>query len=93
MRPLDSFDRTPSPPHDDYLLSLSAPLHAWAPREYNSITQRPTVPPRPITKSPIALHRRLANPYPTRTFSDMSTTTGDERPISLDDPVASGSRR
>lgn len=81
-------DATPSPPHDDYLLSLAAPLHAWAPRETNFVSQSPPVPPRPDHKNRNSLHRRLARPA--RTMSEMSTTTGDERPISLDDPVGPG---
>ncbi|GAA5910469.1 uncharacterized protein JCM6883_003018 [Sporobolomyces salmoneus] len=84
---------TPSPPHDDYLLSLGAPLHAWAPRETNIASRDPPVPPRSNLKNRLALHRRLAQPYPARTLSEMSTTTGDERPISLDDPVGPASLR
>ncbi|GAA5977145.1 hypothetical protein JCM5350_003234 [Sporobolomyces pararoseus] len=92
--PLDTdlprYDLTPSPPHDDYLLSLAAPLHAWAPRETNSNSQSPPVPPRTNNKNRLSIHRRLVNSYPARTNSEMSTTTGDERPISLDDLVGPG---
>ncbi|GAA6017240.1 hypothetical protein JCM11491_001865 [Sporobolomyces phaffii] len=91
--PRHSYADTPSPPHDDYLLSLAAPLHAWAPRETNSVTQSPPVPMRPSTKNRVAFHRRLVNSYPARTISERSATTADERPISLDDPVGSGSMR
>ncbi|GAA5952849.1 hypothetical protein JCM3765_002984 [Sporobolomyces pararoseus] len=88
---LPRYDMTPSPPHDDYLLSLAAPLHAWAPRETNSNSQSPPVPPRTTNnKNRLSIHRRLVNSYPARTSSEMSTTTGDERPISLDDLVGPG---
>ncbi|GAA5871294.1 hypothetical protein JCM16303_000708 [Sporobolomyces ruberrimus] len=91
--PRHAYPDTPSPPHDDYLLSLSAPLHAWAPREMNSLSQSPPVPPRMVAKHRTPLHRRVIAPYPARTTSELSTTTGDERPISLDDMVGPGSAR
>ncbi|GAA5934718.1 uncharacterized protein JCM15063_003050 [Sporobolomyces koalae] len=87
----EAYDDTPSPPHDDYLLSLSAPLHAWAPRDIK-IVDRPSLETLPQASKRVSFHRRLINPYPSRTTSDLSTT-GDERPISLDDPVGVRSTR
>ncbi|GAA6062687.1 hypothetical protein JCM10212_002510 [Sporobolomyces blumeae] len=89
--PRESYADTPSPPHDDYLLSLSAPLHAWAPRELNSHLQNALVPPSANLKTPISFRRKYVDAASTagRSFSELSTTTtGDERPISLDDLVA-----
>ncbi|GAA5987671.1 hypothetical protein JCM10908_007163 [Rhodotorula pacifica] len=74
---------TPSPPHDDYLISLAAPSHAWAPVESgfhssgrsNAATE-PTLYKRRIP---------LARVGESRTNGSLST--GDERPISLDELV------
>ncbi|BGP40623.1 mRNA splicing protein [Rhodotorula kratochvilovae] len=82
---------TPSPPHDDYLLSLSAPSHAWAPQENGFHTSLVGVdggghgrrPHPPKVQRPIAPLRRVLSSSVTTAVSSMA----DEGPISLDDVV------
>lgn len=75
---------TPSPPHDDYLISLAAPSHAWAPVESGFHSSgRSLDPADPSTL--LARRTPLAHVYGSTTNGSMST--GDERPISLDEMV------
>ncbi|GAA6054583.1 hypothetical protein JCM3770_000062 [Rhodotorula araucariae] len=77
---------TPSPPHDDYLLSLSAPSHAWAPQEngfHTSLSPEQPTPAVKVSVRPVApLRRAIASSVTTGVSS-----AADELPISLDDVV------
>ncbi|GAA6018564.1 hypothetical protein JCM10207_007219 [Rhodosporidiobolus poonsookiae] len=92
---------TPSPSHDDYLLSLSAPSHAWAPPEpglhsgskagslasvAQSFSGLPDGEKGGKSLGLVGLPVQDAAST-TGTMTGKSISTGDERPISLDDWV------
>ncbi|GAA5973842.1 hypothetical protein JCM11641_003187 [Rhodosporidiobolus odoratus] len=80
------FPPSPSPPHDDYLLSLSAPAHVWAPLSHAGSGRVPG-------KAVVGGRESLGLPSALGSGGDGSGTgtglasTGDERPLSLDELV------
>ncbi|GAA6032365.1 hypothetical protein JCM8097_008138 [Rhodosporidiobolus ruineniae] len=110
-KPSPNLPSTPSPPHDDYPLSLSAPSHDWAPRE-PGLHSRSDSLAGPLAggngRGKVSMlgfdqmrqqqaaqqqhqHQRgkvasgMASGASATGFT--TTTTGDERPISLSDSV------
>ncbi|GAA5837829.1 hypothetical protein JCM11251_004671 [Rhodosporidiobolus azoricus] len=93
---------TPSPPHDDYLLSLSAPSHSWAPREPGLNSKAGTLA-LSMRAGSLQLHLGATQPNgssgkglqgrggllngASSIDGTTMTSTGDERPISLDEMV------
>ncbi|GJN90993.1 hypothetical protein Rhopal_004007-T1 [Rhodotorula paludigena] len=90
---------TPSPPHDDYLLSLASSSHAWAPPQAGFHSSRsPTtgvVASKDRSTRPARPHARSTGVRFGHAESTTTTalSTGDERPISLDDFVDFASPR
>ncbi|BGP08637.1 hypothetical protein JCM10049v2_004484 [Rhodotorula toruloides] len=82
---------TPSPPGDDYLLSLSAPSHSWAPRESGFHSSAASSGRGFVTSYLPGDHRRLVGPLFVAPGSGITgLSTGDEKPISLDEAVEVG---
>ncbi|BGP16773.1 hypothetical protein JCM10213_002166 [Rhodosporidiobolus nylandii] len=78
--PPGHFTNTPSPPHEDYLLSLAAPSHVWAPPEpglHSGVGSS-------VAPSPTGRSAGLPNGAST---TGLTISTGDERPIALDEMV------
>ncbi|GAA6045522.1 hypothetical protein NBRC10513_007884 [Rhodotorula toruloides] len=82
---------SPSPPDDDYLLSLSAPSHSWAPRESGFHSSAASSGRGFVTSFLPGDHRRLVGPLFVAPGSGITgLSTGDEKPISLDEAVEVG---
>ncbi|BGP32632.1 hypothetical protein JCM10296v2_004413 [Rhodotorula toruloides] len=82
---------SPSPPDDDYLLSLSAPSHSWAPRESGFHSSTASSGRGFVTSFLPGDHRRLVGPLFVAPGSGITgLSTGDEKPISLDEAVEVG---
>ncbi|GAA5883035.1 hypothetical protein JCM3774_004223 [Rhodotorula dairenensis] len=87
MRPVHvprDYSIMPSPPHDDYLISLAAPSHAWAPVESGFHSSGRSVAP---AADATVLKRRGCVTRVHASTTNGSLSTGDERPISLDEMV------
>ncbi|GAA6008399.1 uncharacterized protein JCM10292_007659 [Rhodotorula paludigena] len=90
---------TPSPPHDDYLLSLASSSHAWAPPQAGFHSSRsPTtgvLASKDRSTRPARPHARSSGVRFGHAGSTTTTalSTGDERPIGLDDFVDYASPR
>ncbi|BGP25164.1 frequency clock protein [Rhodotorula toruloides] len=81
---------SPSPPDDDYLLSLSAPSHSWAPHASGLHSSAASSRRSFVTSFLPGDARRLIGPLFAAPGSITGLSTGDEKPISLDEAVEMG---